>query len=55
MFKICIRRFLEDDSGVAIVEYGLVVALVAIVISATVTSIGANIHNVFLSIATVVH
>jgi pilus assembly protein Flp/PilA len=47
-----VRRFLRDDSGVTAIEYGLIAALVAVVILGTVKSVGANLKTTFNSIAT---
>jgi pilus assembly protein Flp/PilA len=45
------RRFLNDQSGVAAVEYGLIAALVAVVIIGAVTTLGTNLSNKFTTIA----
>jgi pilus assembly protein Flp/PilA len=42
----------ESKRGVSAVEYGLLAALVAIVIITAVTSLGTNLKTVFNSIAT---
>jgi pilus assembly protein Flp/PilA len=47
-----VRRFLRDDSGVTAIEYGLIAALVAVVILGTVKTVGANLKTTFNSIAT---
>lgn len=43
--------FLRDDRGATMVEYGLMVALIAIVCITAVTSIGTNLNSVFSDIA----
>jgi pilus assembly protein Flp/PilA len=40
-----------DDRGVTSVEYGLMVALIAIVIIAAVTLLGQNLSNLFNTVA----
>ncbi len=45
------RTMLESDEGATAVEYGLMVALIAVVIIAAVTLIGTNLNGVFNSIA----
>jgi len=45
------RRFLNDQSGVAAVEYGLIAALVAVVIIGAVTTLGTNLSSKFNTIA----
>jgi len=41
----------EDDRGATAVEYGLMVALIAIVIIAGVTLLGKNLSDLFTEIA----
>ena len=43
---------LRDDRGATAVEYGLMVALIAIVIIAAVTLLGGNLSTLFKSVAT---
>ena len=38
-------RFLKDESGATAIEYGLIVALIAVVIIAAVTAIGTSISR----------
>lgn len=45
------KTFLQDDGGVTAIEYGLIAALIAIVIIASVTAIGQNLVPVFQNIA----
>ena len=47
-----LKRFIKDDSGATMVEYGLIVALVAAVCMATVSSIGQNLLTMFKSVNT---
>jgi pilus assembly protein Flp/PilA len=42
----------RDDRGATAVEYGLMVALIAVVIIAAVTAIGLNLQAVFNTVAT---
>ncbi len=42
-----IRNFFKDESGASAVEYGLLVALIAVVIIASVSLLGSNISTVF--------
>ncbi len=44
------NRFLRDEEGATMVEYGLMVALIAIVCIGAVTTIGTNLNNVFTDI-----
>ena len=43
---------MRDDRGATAVEYGLMVALIAIVIIAAVTLLGGNLSKLFNSVAT---
>ena len=43
--------FARDDAGATMVEYGLMVALIAIVCIVAVTAIGTNLNSVFTEIA----
>ena len=43
---------LRDDRGATAVEYGLMVALIAIVIIGAVTVLGTNLSNLFGDVAT---
>ncbi len=45
----------RNEQGVAAIEYGLIAALIAIVIVTAVTLVGANLSGVFNSIAASVH
>jgi pilus assembly protein Flp/PilA len=47
-----IKRFLKDEEGVTMVEYGLLAALIAIVCIAAITAVGTELDLVFDYIAT---
>jgi pilus assembly protein Flp/PilA len=49
--KNLVSRFVTDESGVTAIEYGLIAALLAIVIIAAVKSVGTNLSNTFNSVA----
>lgn len=42
-----IKKFMQDEEGAAAVEYGLLVALIAVVIIAAVKLVGTNLDAVF--------
>jgi pilus assembly protein Flp/PilA len=44
-------RFLADESGATAIEYGLIAALIAVVIIVALTALGANISAKFQTIA----
>ena len=45
---------LRDERGATAVEYGLMVALIAVVIIAAVTTLGTNLQSKFTAVATAV-
>jgi pilus assembly protein Flp/PilA len=49
-----IQPFCGDEEGVTAIEYGLIAALVAVVIIAGATLLGTNLNALFLGIAGVV-
>ena len=46
-----IQKFARDEEGVTAIEYGLIAALIAVVIIASVTAVGGNLTAVFTRIA----
>ncbi len=46
-----IKNFFADESGATAIEYGLLAALIAVVIIAGATTLGANINTLFGNIA----
>jgi pilus assembly protein Flp/PilA len=46
-----VQRFVQDESGATAIEYGLIVALIAVVIITAVTTIGTNLSTAFNSVA----
>ena len=47
-----ISKFVQDESGATAIEYGLIAALIAVVIIAAVTTLGTNISGNFTKVAT---
>jgi pilus assembly protein Flp/PilA len=47
-----LAKLLRDESGVTAIEYGLIAALVAVVIISAVTSLGTSLKTTFNSVAT---
>ena len=45
-------NFCKDEEGATMVEYGLMVALIAVICITAVTLIGTNLNTVFNSVAT---
>ena len=46
-----LSRFLVDESGVTAIEYGLIAALLAVVIIVAVSAVGTNLSNTFSTVA----
>ena len=46
-----LRDFFKDESGASAVEYGLLVALIAVVIIGAVTTLGTTISGIFSNTA----
>ena len=47
-----LKKFVQDEEGVTAIEYGLIAALIAVVIVGSVALIGDNLDAVFSDIAT---
>ena len=47
-----ISRFAQDESGATAIEYGLIAALIAVVIISAVTALGATIKTKFNEVVT---
>lgn len=45
------KQFLRDERGVTAIEYGLIAALIAVVVIGTLTTIGQDLLTKFTSIA----
>jgi pilus assembly protein Flp/PilA len=45
-----VARFMKDESGATAIEYGLIAALISVIIIGTVTSVGTNLDIVFQTI-----
>lgn len=50
--KLAARRFMKDEEGAALAEYGILVAFIAIVAITAVTFFGSKISAKFSSMAT---
>jgi len=46
-----VNRFLQAESGATAIEYGLIVALIAVFIIGAVTAVGSNLGSQFNSVA----
>ena len=50
--KTLVSRFVTDESGVTAIEYGLIAALIAVVIITGVTTVGSKLAATFNNVAT---
>ncbi len=50
--KTLLFRFARDESGVTAIEYGLIAALIAVVIIGAVTLVGQDLMAVFTAVST---
>ena len=48
-------RFLKDESGATAIEYGLIVALIAVVIISAVTTLGSNLNGTMSKAGSAIH
>jgi pilus assembly protein Flp/PilA len=46
-----VSRFVKDESGATAIEYGLIAALIAVVIIGAVSAVGTNLKGTFNNIA----
>jgi pilus assembly protein Flp/PilA len=46
-----LKNFLMDQSGATAIEYGLIAALIAVVIIGAVTTVGTNLSGTFSNVA----
>ena len=47
-----ISRFVRDESGATAIEYGLIAALIAVVIIGAVTAVGTKLSTTFTTVST---
>lgn len=47
-----LREFLRDETGATAIEYGLIAALISVVIIAVLTSVGTKLTTKFGSVST---
>ncbi|MGJ8527493.1 Flp family type IVb pilin [Maritalea sp.] len=47
-----VKKFLNDESGATAIEYGLIAALISVVIIGAVTALGGQLSTVFKSVET---
>ncbi len=47
-----LNRFIADENGATAIEYGLIAALIAVVVIGTLTTVGTNLDTKFGAVAT---
>jgi pilus assembly protein Flp/PilA len=50
--RAVLTNLVKDEAGVTAIEYGLIAALIAVVIIGVVTTLGGNLSSVFSKVAT---
>ena len=50
-FIVSAKKFLRNEDAPTMVEYGLLVALIAIVVAAGATTLGTNVKSLFTTVA----
>ena len=50
--KVLVSRFLADESGATAIEYGLLAALISVVIIGAIKLAGSNLSTTFNTVAT---
>jgi pilus assembly protein Flp/PilA len=50
-----LTRFLDDECGATAIEYGLIVALIAVVIITAVTTLGTNLNKSLSKAGSAIH
>ena len=53
--KSLVSRFIRDESGATAIEYGLIVALIAVVIISAVTTLGTNLNTSLSTAGSAIH
>ena len=48
----CVKKFVGDESGATAIEYGLIAALIAVVIITGLTAVGTTLNTTLNSVAT---
>jgi pilus assembly protein Flp/PilA len=51
-FRDFLNRLRNDEDGASLVEYGLLVALIALAVIATLRTVGTNLNALFVQVAT---
>ncbi len=55
MMKSLLARWLSDERGATAIEYGLIAALIAVVVIGAVTTVGTKLKATFTTIGSNIH
>jgi pilus assembly protein Flp/PilA len=50
-----VTRFLKDESGATAIEYGLIAALIAVVLVGALTALGTNLSTTFTNVSNAIN
>ena len=50
--RVLVQKFIANEDGATAIEYGLIAALIAVVVITALTTIGTNLNADFTSVAT---
>jgi pilus assembly protein Flp/PilA len=50
-----VTRFLKDESGATAIEYGLIAALIAVVLVGALTALGTNLSTTFQNVSNAIN
>ncbi len=45
-----VQRFLKDDNGATMIEYGLIISLISLVLIATLNNLGSKLKSTFMAV-----
>lgn len=51
-FKSAVQAFIADEDGVTAIEYGLIAALIGVVMLGAARAVGQGVNNAFTTVAT---
>ncbi|MFZ0425876.1 MAG: Flp family type IVb pilin [Xanthobacteraceae bacterium] len=49
---VTLRRFIRGESGATSIEYAMIASGIAVVLAASITSLGTNVKGLFTSVST---
>ena len=49
---VALRRFMRNESGATSIEYAMIASGIAVVLAASITSLGTNVKGLFTSVST---